>query len=151
MRLLFSTQPIAGTPIRAFEGGPSSHVGCVTLDGRSVIDATMQHGVRPWTLDEWLAHRGRVITRDYSYTAPDEQAGDDWLHEQIGKGYDWLNIAGFVLLRDLDDPKRHVCSSLAFGRDLKAGLTISDEGRRLGVRLLAFTAHARAQHTLLAA
>lgn len=148
MRTLFSTQPITGTLIRAFEGGPSSHCGCVTLDGQSVIDASMQHGVRAWTLDEWVSHPGRVLTGDYTYSASDETAADDWLHEQQGKGYDWLAILGFVLFRDLADSSRWTCSELAFGRDLAAGLTISDDGRRRGVRLLQHTAHARAQALL---
>lgn len=136
--------------IQRFEGHPASHCASVMRDG-TVIDATARYGVRAWTLDEWLGYQGRVLLDDLSFPAPDEDAGEAWARAQLGKRYDWLALAGFVLWRDLSSPSRGYCSRLVAGQMLAAGCRMPGRTGRTGVRLVHNIAAARSQAAALAA
>lgn len=126
---------LLGTLISQPDGGEASHVG-VRL-GEQVIDASFMHGVAVWPLDEWLS--SRVLVADVPViprtVGMGEQAALN-LRARIGQRYDWAELIGFILLRDLGDPNRPICSRLAqdFLRDA-CGLIIPWRMGRWGVRL----------------
>jgi hypothetical protein len=126
--------------VRAWDAGAMSHVG--VRIGNIVVDATIQHGVANWPCDHWL--QGRVIVDEQPVFATDDataQRAYDRLFARVGQTYDWLEILGFPLLRDMGDPERPVCSRLAYDYLTDAcGLRIPGRQGRIGPRLL-HTAH----------
>ena len=124
-----------GLPIRAWEGDEASHV--LVRIGDEAIHSTALRGVHVVPLEDALhgvtiVQRMPVIPRTVGMG---EQAETN-LRAKIGKRYDYLGIAGFPLLRDLDDPDSFWCSEIAqaFVRDA-TGLVIPGRTGRWGVRL----------------
>jgi len=126
---------LLGTLISQPDGGEASHVG-VRL-GDQVIDASFWHGVAVWPLAEWL--KDKHLVADVPVVPRTPGMGDQAeinLRARIGQRYDWLELLGFILLRDLGDPNRPICSRLGqdFLRDA-CGLVIPWRTGRWGVRL----------------
>jgi len=69
-----------------------------------------------------------------------ERRGIERLRARIGQQYDRWEIAGFVLLRDLGDPDRPICSRLCYDylRDV-CGLTIPGRQGRIAPRIVRAT------------
>lgn len=127
-------------PIRAWEGDDAGHVGVQV--GGIVIDATLWHGVKPWSRKRWLADR--VLVQEIEVPPASDAAALDaqaWLHGRIGRRYDVRGILGFPLLRDLDDPERDWCSELAAGWLMRhAGIPLPGRTGRRGVRVVRWMA-----------
>lgn len=122
--------------IRAFEGGVASHVAMVLTDG-SVVDATLRHGVHRWaSIDDWIVANGYTIVDDITLALRNESAAEAWVLAQVGKGYDWTALIGFLLWRDLNERARWYCSELGLGALLSIGFEPRAKVRRCGVRLL---------------
>ena len=127
---------IPGRLIEAWDGDHTSHV-AIRIE-QKVIDATLRHGVKAWDLDEFM--RGRTLVDDvpfYPTSLGHQQTAEMKLFDRIGQKYDRWEIAGFVLLRDLGDPERPVCSRLTYdyGRDI-CNLRIAGRQGRVGPRLM---------------
>lgn len=102
-------------------GDTATHVG-ICPNRQHVIDATLLHGVKRWDRDEWLSMRHAVD--EHELTPADEtheEMADEYVRGMLGRHYDWLEIIGFLVMRDLGMGKRPVCSSL--GRDWVCLLT----------------------------
>lgn len=142
--LLFtrSANPLLDAPIRAWDADHSGHVG--VRIGDKVIDATLWHGVAVWPLDVWLQRRVLVddvpvIPRSLGH----QQTAESRLFDRIGQRYDVWEIVGFVLLRDLGDPQRPICSRLAIDYLTDAcGIRLPGKQGRIGPRLVRSALHA---------
>lgn len=132
---------IGSRAIRAFEGGLASHCGAVLSDGR-VIDASWPKGVATHTLDEFM--HGRSLVADLHVPVPDEAAAEAWLLSQMGRSYDLMDLASFLLWRDAGRRDRYVCSGLLLRATLAGGLPLWERPDRFGVRhmLILSSAHA---------
>lgn len=128
--------PLLDAPIRAVTGGEAGHVGVAF--GGIVIDVTLWHGVRPQTRDDFL--RRRTLVDEITVVPTSEAAEQEaqaWLwdlaHRRVR--YDAWEIVGWVLMRELGDPDRPVCSGLA-GQYLEraTGQRIPDRRARLDPR-----------------
>lgn len=109
MKLIFARSRSAGSfLIRAFTWSRWSHVG--VIDGDTVIDTTFRRGVSVIPLAQFLAEHS--ATEQAEVTVPDEVAAHVWLEMQIGKGYDWTAIIGFVFRRPWGKRNRWFCSEL---------------------------------------
>jgi hypothetical protein len=124
-----------GLFVRAWEGDEASHV--LVRIGDEAIHSTALRGVHVVPLEDALhgvtiVQRMPVIPRTVGMG---EQAETN-LRAKIGKRYDYLGIAGFPLLRDLDSPGSFWCSELAqsFVNDA-TGLALPGRTGRWGVRL----------------
>jgi len=126
--------------IRAWDAGHMSHAG-IRL-GDWVIDAAVWGGVARTYLPDWM--HGREIVADLpvlSTSQGTQEQAESELFDRIGQRYDLAELAGFVLLRDLGDPDRPVCSRLGYDFLATAcGLRIPGRQGRIGPRLL-HTAH----------
>lgn len=147
MRLLFTATntgwgQVGSRLIRAFEGGLASHCGAVLDDGR-VIDATWPNGVQAHDINQFLA--GRELVADIDVPLPDEAAAEAYLLGQMGNKYDLLDIASFLLWRDIGQAGKNVCSGLLLRAALAGGLNIRERHDRWGVRHLLIMADALAQ------
>lgn len=135
--------------IRAWTGGEASHVGILDAGSQIVYDTTLTRGADRWAYAEWA--NGRVIVDTVPMIARSNQAAADtldWLQTVAAARvpYDWQEALGFTLLREMGDPDRWVCSSLAaeaFHR--YTGSRIADRRARLDPRHLriASTAYLR--------
>lgn len=146
MRLLFTAtntgwQQIGSRLIRAFEGGLASHCGAVLSDGR-VVDTSFTKGVALQQQEVFLT--GRALVADLSVPLPDEAAAEAWARAQIGRPYDWRDIASFLLWRDAGKANTHVCSGLLLRVLLAGGLELRERPDRFGVRHLLILASAKA-------
>ena len=122
--------------IRAWDAGHMSHAGVRV--GEHVVDATVTQGVAKWHLADWL--QGRTVVADlpvYARTQGLQEQAEIELFDSVGLNYDLAEIAGFVLLRDLGDPYRPVCSRLGYNF-LRRAIDNNLPGRqgRIGPRLL---------------
>jgi hypothetical protein len=136
--------------IRAGDGDNFSHAGIRVDD--SVIDVTLRYGVKEWSYNDWL--QGRELVDDVP-VVPSSQGAEATaireLRERIGQRYDRWEIAGFVLLRDLGDPNRPICSRLAYDYIRTAtGLIIAGRQGRMGPRLVRSNLHSFNQGLLSA-
>jgi len=142
--LLFtrSANPLLDAPIRAWDADHSGHVGIRV--GDKVIDASLWHGVAVWHLNDWLA--SRVLVDDVPVIARSlghQQTAESRLFDRVGQRYDLWEIVGFVLLRDLGDPQRPICSRLAIDYITDAcGVTLPGKQGRVGPRLVRTALHA---------
>jgi hypothetical protein len=122
--------------IRAWDAGHMRHVG--VRIGQTVIDASFWHGVARWDLAEWL--EGRTLVGDipvHATSIGSQEQAETNLINRIGQRYDAWEIAGYLLLRDLGDPDRPVCSRLGYDYLSDAcGLRIPGRQGRIGPRLL---------------
>jgi uncharacterized protein YycO len=116
-------------PIQAWTGDYASHC-AVRLDADTVIDATLWHGVQRWSWDRWSSMHIIVEQIPVSGLEPVMLAdANRWINAQVGKPYDWLEILGYPLLRDLGRDDLPVCSSLALPWWMRA-TGITPAGRR---------------------
>ncbi len=128
--------PLLDAPIRAVTGGAAGHIGIGV--GGLVYDVTLWHGVRPQPRAEFLSHRELVA--EVEVVPVSEAAGHAallWLIDMADRRvrYDWLEIVGWVLMRELGDPGRPVCSGLAGQYFERAtGQRIPDRRARLDPR-----------------
>ncbi len=140
--LYVRSHTLADIAIRAWDAGHMSHVGI--CHGQRVIDATLRHGVAEWDRSDWL--QGRIVVDELPVFATDEATAlraYESLRARIGQRYDVWEIAGFLLLRDLGDPDRPVCSRLGYDSLGDAcGLRIPGRQGRVGPRLLHAIHHA---------
>jgi hypothetical protein len=127
---------LADLAIRAWDGDSASHVG-IRL-GDQVIDATLKHGVSICSLENWL--RGRIVVDEvpiHARTPAAQTAAIERLGARIGQRYDWLEILGFVVLRDLGHPDRPICSRLAIDFITDAcGLRVPGRQGRISPRMV---------------
>ncbi len=148
--LCVRSHTLADAAIRAWDADHSSHTGIRV--GDHVIDATLRYGVREWRLDDWMQRR--ILVDDVPIIAASPQAeasAIERLQARIGQRYDVWEIAGFVLLRDLGDPNRPICSRLCYDyiRDA-CGLLIAGRQGRVGPRMVRSNLHSFNQGLLAA-
>jgi len=146
VRLLFTAtdtgwQQIGSRLIRAFEGGLASHCGAVLSDGLA-IDTTLANGVAVQPVEAFL--KGRTLVADLNVPVPDEAAAEAWAVAQIGRPYDWRDIASFLLWRDVGKANIHVCSGFPLRALMTGGLQLGERPDRFGVRHLLILASAKA-------
>jgi len=109
MKLIFARSHRPGSYlIRLFTWSRWSHVG--VIDGETVIDTTFKTGVAVTPLAQFLAEHS--VTEQFDVAVPDEVAANVWLQMQIGKGYDWTAVIGFVFRRPWGKSNRWFCSEL---------------------------------------
>lgn len=112
MQLIFSrSRTLSSLLIRFVCWSRWSHVS-VAYEGDYIIDATFRHGgVRMRTVGELLHEASAVEWVDVD--VPDEAAGMRFLADQLGRGYDWTALVGFVMRADWASVQRWFCSELA--------------------------------------
>lgn len=111
LQLIYSrSRTVGGWLIRASSWWDQwSHCGLLTDDG-TVIEARAFAGVVETPADEFM-DRYSAHTR-VRVDVPEPAAAIAWAREQIGCGYDYGAIAGFVLREPLDKPRRWQCVEL---------------------------------------
>lgn len=133
-------------PIQAWTGDYASHC-AVRLDADTVIDATLWHGVQRWSWERWSGMHVIVESIPVSGLEPVMLANANrWINAQVGTSYDWLEILGYPLLRNLGSDQRYVCSSLALQWWMRAtGITPAGRLQRFDPRHLRIAASVREQ------
>lgn len=136
--LLYTCNPhrILAMWIQAWEGDLATHVGVWLHRPGVVIDASPLRGVTSTPHADWLRGRRLVdaidVPADQMRTAEAEQA----LLACVGQGYDWAEMLGFPLLRNLGRDDRYVCSTLArLAVEIATGRFHPGRRGRWGVRL----------------
>lgn len=122
-------------PRSRFYLAEASH--CMILDGDSIIEAHMLHGVRRVPVVEGL--RGCIEVARVNYHVPDAQTGIEWARSQIGKKYDWLGAFGLALAPDrnwLDESKWFCFEFIAAAIEHAGRKIFSDVGHVSGSELL---------------
>lgn len=90
-----------------------SHSALYDFDTGQVYDSTLLQGgvkVRQVTdfLDLYPDHELRLV----EVPEPEAQNARDWLAAQVGKGYDWSALLGFLFQRNWQETDRWFCSEL---------------------------------------
>jgi hypothetical protein len=86
-----------------------SHCGIVTPEN-TVINARAFHGVVEEPMDEFLArYKAHAIVE---IAAPEPSRGIEWARKQLGCGYDYGAILGFIFREPFDDEVRWQCVEL---------------------------------------
>jgi len=108
-RVVADNDPI-GEAIKFVSRGQATHVEFCVDDWTQTIGARAMGGVqiRPINYAKFQAEWR------FQVEVSEEQLnnGMKWLHAQIGKPYDFLNIAAIALDRNWDDPNKWICSKL---------------------------------------
>jgi uncharacterized protein YycO len=107
--------------------GGYSHAAVQLADG-SIIEAHARRGVctRKSLLDQ-VDTETQVVVFDVETTPEQDVIITDFLKSQIGKGYDYWNIVGFVTHATKEGRKgydRWFCSELVFAAFQKAGINL---------------------------
>lgn len=103
-----------------------THVAIVSPDRASVIEASgygRPRGVRLVPLGDWVRKHPDCVFRRIWHPAPDKM----WevCHSQLGKGYDWWWLFGWVVRnRHIQAQSKWVCSELITWACSQAGRTI---------------------------
>jgi hypothetical protein len=123
----------ANAPTLSYIDHPSDALVVVEADSPGVIARrTLAQVTDPYVL------------RDYPLDDADRAALYEFLARQLGKGYDWYAIAGFVLRRDIEQRKaaaRWICSELvaAAGGKTKRPLFLTTEYHTITPRDVSLT------------
>jgi len=118
MKVIFArNHRIGSLLIRLFTVGNWSHVGILTPHG--VVETTWPRGVHLTPLKEFNARNSTTEVVDIG--VPDELAAVRWLIAQLGKGYDWSAILGFMFRESWARPNRWFCSELLEGACIAGG------------------------------
>lgn len=98
-------------PRSRFHLSHGSH--CLVKDGDSLIEASMEYGVRRGPYAEVM--NGLTIVDQVDYTVPDAEAGLQFARSQVGKPYDFKGAFGIALApeRDWTEPDAWFCYELA--------------------------------------
>lgn len=109
VRVVFTRRRHPGSLLlRAFLWSGWSH--CAIVDGDKIIEAAASGGVRVRPLAELVAESSRHQFVDIP--ARDPASVIAAARAQIGKGYDWLGVAGIGFRRRWQDADRWFCSEL---------------------------------------
>ena len=110
MRVVFARDySIASFTIRLFTWSRWHHCGVVTKDGQHVIEASALKGVIKTPIDEFKS-RYRVVK--FTKIPVRNNDSEKFLHDQLGKKYDWLAIISMVLRLGLNRDNKWFCSEL---------------------------------------
>ena len=96
-----------------FTHGRYSHVALVSPDGSEVIEASgmgKPKGVRAMSMEVWASRHPGFALRKIAHPFPDTV----WqiATGQLGKGYDWNYLWGWLMRRLWQDPEKWVCHEL---------------------------------------
>ncbi len=83
-------------PVSRFKWARCSH--SMVLDGDHVVHATILHGVVRQPVSE--VFKVNKLVQAINYRVPYAPKGKKWLHEQIGKPYDFAGAFGLLLSND---------------------------------------------------
>jgi len=102
-----------------------THVALISPDGSEVIEASgmgQPKGVRAMSMEVWASKHPGFVLRKIEHPFPDTV----WqiATGQLGKGYDWNYLWGWLFRRNWQDPEKWVCSELIFDSCDKAGKAI---------------------------
>jgi uncharacterized protein YycO len=127
MKIAFyhGTGPLDST-ISFLSRGYYSHV-CIVLNDGSIIEAYPFSGVRRRTSIQDKMKRKIVDVFGVPTTPLQDKIIEDFLIKQIGKGYDYWALFGFVLYTTEDSRKasgRWICSELVFSTFRKAEINL---------------------------
>lgn len=137
--LIFTSHPnaIFSAPIRGWEGDECTHVGVWLQRHQVVVHASAFAGVVKESREAFL--HGRILKDqiDLPAASPGHLAlAELTMLSAVGGGYDWPEVIGFPLLRDLGSSDRYVCSTLARrAMEDVSGRTHPGRRGRYGVRL----------------
>lgn len=109
-----------------------SHSAIVDREAGVVYDSTLIHGgCRKWTCEEFARKYPHMEMRGLDVPPIKEVAAAAWLEEQVGKGYDWTALVGFLFRRDWQEDDVWFCSehSETFRSLFAAPLFRLDAGR----------------------
>lgn len=108
-RVVADNDPISEA-IKWFSRGQATHVEFCVEDWTQTIGARAEGGVqrRPVGYAKFAAEwRFQAEVSEEQFNN-----GMKWLNAQIGKSYDYLNIAAIALDRNWNDPSKWICSKL---------------------------------------
>jgi uncharacterized protein YycO len=96
-----------------FTHGRYSHVALISPDGSEVIEASgmgQPKGVRAMSMEIWASRHPGFALRKIEHPFPDTV----WqiATGQLGKGYDWNYLWGWLMRRLWQDPEKWVCHEL---------------------------------------
>jgi hypothetical protein len=131
MKAIFTIrQDLLGDVISWVDGGPYNHCGvydnAVDNRGGFIIEATPFEGVRRRLLGPVLGSVAGFAIVDLPL--PEEEQAMAWLRAQVGKGYDWMGLAGILFGTDWMRDNRWVCSPLTIMTFMQAGATLDGGG-----------------------
>jgi len=96
-----------------FSHGLFSHIALLSPDGSEVIEASgfgKPSGVRVMSIEVWGSKHPDYVLRKIPH--PNPTGVWDAACSQLGKGYDWLYLLGWLLRRNWHDISKWVCSEL---------------------------------------
>jgi uncharacterized protein YycO len=112
-----------------FSRGGYSHAAVILNDG-SIIESKEFHGVRKRkNITDLLTKNYRIDIFDVSTTEEQDKTIEDFLVKQLGKGYDYWSVIGFVVYASKEGRRsygRWFCSELVFAAFQKAGINLLD-------------------------
>jgi uncharacterized protein YycO len=121
MNVIFATdKKIWSVFIRWFTWSKYSHVALV--NGDKVIEATLAHGVRMTSLDNFLSRYKKTLMCDV--TVVDEEKAWNFALKQICKPYDISAIIGLALRRKWTNDDKWFCSELVVASLYQGGVTL---------------------------
>lgn len=107
--------------LRTFLWSAYSHCALIDRERGTIIEAAAPRGVRERPLADLLATASHWVSIEIP---GDERAACDALRTQIGKGYDWGFLFGFLFRRNWQDANRWGCSEAV-------AWAVEQSGRRL--------------------
>lgn len=121
------------TLIRWWTWGPYSHVELRFSDGMCFSSSWLKQpvkggwsicGLTAGTRFKWMLRlKPRSWDRFKVVATPEqEQAAREWCQKHRGLSYDLLGVLGFVLFKNLDDPKCWYCSEICARALTEAGI-----------------------------
>jgi uncharacterized protein YycO len=98
-----------------------SHAAFILDEGGSLIEAWQGKGVWETRLKDWEGVERYTVR---GMTPEEWNAALKFAREQLGKGYDYPGVFGFVARADIENKDRWFCSELVFAACLKAGVEL---------------------------
>lgn len=146
--LFFRGKSFVSRGIKFMTWGEYSHVGVLTDEG-TIIEAWHKGGVLENNLGN-LPHTPGTMVDVFDVTIPiNMRKFINGLREEVGKGYDFSGIWGFIGRNKSENPDKWFCSELVFAKLARAGcLALKCPARKVDPTLLSYSPHLRFVETM---
>lgn len=151
---LYKNDKILGKLIRRFSRGEYNHASIVFNDN-SVIEASVSKGVVKNINFNSTLERGTTVELFEVPTTPEQyKIILDFLNRQLGKGYDYWSVLGFILFTSNEGRKSYgkwFCSELVFASFKEAGIKLLEnvEAWKVSPTMLRFSSQLISKETII--
>lgn len=145
--LFFRGKSLISRAIKTFTWGEYSHVGLLTENG-TLIEAWHKGGVIENPLHLVPHTPGTEIDAFHILGDFDPETLLAEMRSEVGKGYDFTGIFGFISRRRSEKPDRWFCSELIFAKLARAGcLALNAPAHKVDPTLLSYSPCLKYLHT----